>query len=354
MPKTVFILGAGASHAAARTPLMKDFIDTAADLLENKAVAATQEFGLVFDLINSRLPRLQAKSVVDLNDIESVFSLVEMGNLLGRLPDTETAEVAMLNRAMRVVLTETIERSCLFNVHDGQWQPHDLYRQLIQKCSGMQLDVSFITFNYDIALDYALQFSGAKLDYGFGGAAASPGGIELFKLHGSMNWVSCAKCGVMRAASFEALLRDAARSGSATGTPMPILSRLAKALGPHCPETTSDFSPAVVPPSWNKTQYHPQFKAVWSRAAKALSLAAKIVVIGYSLPESDSFFRDLLALGLAGSARLRSFTVIDPSKDVADRFEALLGPGIRGRFRPSYTNFQTLMIGNTLDEMIQS
>ena len=88
----------------------------------------------------------------------------------------------------------------------------------------------------------------------------------------------------------------------------------------------------LVPPTWNKTQYHEYFAKIWSRAADELSDAQDITVIGYSLPESDAFFRDLVALGLEGATRLRRFTVVDPDTKVAERFNRLLGPDARHRF----------------------
>jgi hypothetical protein len=86
MAKTVFVLGAGSSKVTG-CPLMLDFIDSADDLRTEQPVSK-KEFDLVFDLIQAKLPRLHAKTSVDLRNIESVFSLVEMGRL-GERPRTE-------------------------------------------------------------------------------------------------------------------------------------------------------------------------------------------------------------------------------------------------------------------------
>jgi hypothetical protein len=52
-------------------------------------------------------------------------------------------------------------------------------------------------------------------------------------------------------------------------------------------------------------------RPVWKRAVDALKTAARICVIGYSMPESDAFFKFLLALGLAENDRLNKLIVVD-------------------------------------------
>src|SRR4051812_21694007 len=125
MARTVFVLGAGASaHIGA--PLMNGFIDAADDLRQNSDVNGPA-FDLVFELIQNRLPALHAKSIVNLSNIESVFSLIEMGRLVGRLPGTPSPEIEEAARAMRRVLTETVEESSRFAIEGGEWKPSSPY-----------------------------------------------------------------------------------------------------------------------------------------------------------------------------------------------------------------------------------
>jgi hypothetical protein len=88
----------------------------------------------------------------------------------------------------------------------------------------------------------------------------------------------------------------------------------------------------VVPPTWNESQYHAELESVWAAAARELSSAANIVVCGYSLPQSDHFFRQLYALGTISDQRLRNFLVFDPDEDVKKRFISLLGQAAIERF----------------------
>jgi hypothetical protein len=50
---------------------------------------------------------------------------------------------------------------------------------------------------------------------------------------------------------------------------------------------------------------------VWKKAVDALKTATRIIVIGYSMPESDAFFKFLLTLGLAENDRLNKLIVVD-------------------------------------------
>lgn len=61
--------------------------------------------------------------------------------------------------------------------------------------------------------------------------------------------------------------------------------------------------------------------------------AEHLYFIGYSLPESDSFFRFLFALGTTGPSRIRSIRVYDPDSSgaVKQRYERMLGPRTQGK-----------------------
>src|SRR5580692_8277985 len=67
----------------------------------------------------------------------------------------------------------------------------------------------------------------------------------------------------------------------------------------------------LVPPSWDKSEYSRIMQPVWKKAVDALKAATRICVIGYSMPETDAFFKFLLALGLAENDRLYKLIVVD-------------------------------------------
>ena len=71
MSRNVFILGAGASFDAGG-PLMTDFLDVAGDLYRSDR-SSFKDFEPVFSAI-SALSAAHSKSILDLDNIESVFA----------------------------------------------------------------------------------------------------------------------------------------------------------------------------------------------------------------------------------------------------------------------------------------
>ena len=185
---------------------------------------------------------------------------------------------------------------------------------------------AFITFNYDLTLDYALHHEIINFDYCLSGGNYS-GNVPLLKLHGSINWGMCEKCNKIIPFYF-----NEARVSSINLLDLEVFYY---ALGSNlhhktCCETLLKGPPVLIPPTWNKTGYHEQLGNVWKRAAEELSKAENIFVIGYSLPETDSFFRYLFALGSESSTRIKRFWVfiLDKTGAVEKRFRELIGRGL--------------------------
>jgi len=323
--KTVFVFGAGASQEAG-APLMQEFMDKAEDLFLRHAVEdAQKQFELVFTAM-SDFQAVHAKSYLDLDNLEVVFGAIEMGLLVKRLGKRSFGEIRRLRDAFVTVIYKTLEQSIHFSDIGGKvWppRPYDKFAEILAKIfgerAGIPIDVAFITFNYDICLDYALGFKGIHYDYGF--EPRSPHVFPLLKLHGSINWGRDSRGGLF----VHPVRPDEVYFGDYLC--FPCGTRIAQ-------ETKKP--PMIVPPTWNKKDYHGQLTKVWTSAAAELAEAANIVVIGYSMPETDSFFRYLYALGSLGNTRIRNFIVINPEDEmtgsVRKRFEDLIGRGIHKKF----------------------
>jgi hypothetical protein len=344
--KQVIVFGAGASVGFG-VPTMDRFIDTADDLRAMPGSLVTQaDFELFFDVLQNRFRQLHAKSTVNLDNIESVFGLIEMARLLGRLPGFDLVQIEELASAIRTVLVETVQLSGKFNYSEEErWSPPPDYlavaAHIDHEIERRGDDIALISFNYDLGMDFALHWSRLPIDYGLGQPTRDA--VRLFKLHGSLNWVTCRKCGAVRAILMDRIIKAHAgpRSLQSKSVMLSLDPRRAHdTIGPHCPGDDRPYEITIVPPSWNKTQYWKQLSNVWSAAAQELAAAQEITLIGYSLPETDSFFRDLMALGLEGPTRVRSFTVVNPDPDVAVRFERLLGPEVRRRFHAKVQTFE--------------
>jgi len=342
MSRYVFILGAGASRHAGG-PLMNDFLDRAKDLWSSSEVSSNNEhFERVF-LAISKLQSVHSKSELDINNIESIFSTFEIANVLQKFPSMDSTEIEACISSLKKVIASTLETSIPFSYSGRSLLPSSEYRIMAEMCSRAtdlsgSNEISIITFNYDIALDFALYSVALNPDYSLD-KPPTRRMVPLLKLHGSLNWARAANDSrdvvpLHLTHYFHAYSVSLIHMGERSAIRIPISSQLKEFFSQHRKITVED-DPVIVPPTWNKVEYHKILSRVWSRAAKELGEAEYIFVIGYSLPETDGFFRLLYALGTAGGTMLRQFAVFDPdpSGNVRRRFESLLGPGARARFR---------------------
>lgn len=340
MSQTVFILGAGASKGAG-APVMANFLDRADDLRRTgNAEKVKPDFDRVFDAI-SALQSVHSKAELDLDNVESVFAAFEMGRLINRLPGISGDEIELLLVSIRRLICKTLEKTVNYPVSDERIFPagsYNLFAGLVDALndSGEQKRCSIITFNYDLAIDHAFYFHTHPADYCLS-ETTKPGHTPLMKLHGSLNWATCSECREIIPWDIHAFFQKHTfrflKEGKSKFVCLDLASKLPTSGLKHC-EKDVEPVPVIVPPTWNKTAYHQGLSKVWNRAALELSDAENIFVSGYSLTESDSFFRYLFALGSVGETRIKRFWVFDPDKDsVLPRFQKLVGPATRARFK---------------------
>jgi len=197
---------------------------------------------------------------------------------------------------------------------------------------------SVLTFNYDLGPDVALYCHGVRVDYALP-QDDDRGTFKLLKLHGSLNWGKCSNesCGLIVPWHLNRFFQNRSYDEWGDETRRGILdiaSKLAEHKHAKCDRNLT-LEPVIVPPTWNKTEYHGALRGVWAQAGKELSEGENIIVIGYSHPVSDSFFRYLFALGSVGDTNIKRFWVFDPAEgdEVEGRFRELIGTGIDKRFR---------------------
>lgn len=176
-----------------------------------------------------------------------------------------------------------------------------------------------LSFNYDCVMDGALRDrAGRRWDpdkdgYAFPVIAGGPdwrthgsgsdvsGSIRLLKMHGSLNW-NLTTGGVE-------LVR---------------------------PTTLRTADKAIIPPTWFKDLARLPFASVWKAARKELRSSRIIVVIGYSVPDTDLFTRSLLKVE-AGSKgkreRLDLLVLVNPDEDAKRRFLGLIEGALELRTR---------------------
>jgi len=370
--ENVFIFGAGASKDAG-VPLMDEFIKEGL-ALKNKKISRTEkiDFDRVDQAITSLYNSLYSKINIKLINIEDVFGLIEMGKILNKLPGCKNAEeIEELRESIIKFIVVTIEQKNLFNYKKGKIaSTAKIYDEFADKTlrNMYRNNISFsaITFNYDISLDHSLSFYGIPYNYCLPHSKneiklikphfLSKNEIKLIKLHGSINWGICSKCKQImpidftKFNSYPCLQPDP----SPNLIPIRIGSKIGKFFHSNgCRARLKDI-PLLIPPTWNKTDYHRYIKAVWKHAAIELSEAENIIIIGYSMPETDLFFKYLLGLGTINPMkRLRRFWIFNPDRELEKRYKNIKGLGIEDfQFFPS--TFKEAIEGIPLEYLVKS
>ena len=80
---------------------------------------------------------------------------------------------------------------------------------------------------------------------------------------------------------------------------------------------SSNMESFIVPPTWNKSDS--RIKNLWRIAHEELKSAKRIIVIGYSFPETDIYVKSLLALALNGNKILQKIVFINPDNGIAKK-----------------------------------
>jgi hypothetical protein len=322
----VYILGAGFSRDAG-APLIHDFLDRARGFFDDPDSELDsqerEQFAEGFRF-KREVARAREKFRIDLDNIEQLFGLVEMSQRLGTAsPTTRDATVYLIAKTLQLSLTDTSKRpqvrvglapssagSFIKHVRRGQSGGDifdtDIYTHFALLLAGKYDDQrkvasrsnTVITFNYDLVVDDAIARIGAKPGYELADAVFDEpididAAIPLLKLHGSTNWAIC-ECNQIRVIAQKA-------------TANPELFRSMQCS--KCQKRALRL--LLVPPSWDKSEYSQIMRPVWRKAVEALKTATRICVVGYSMPETDAFFKFLLALGLAENDRLSKLIVVD-------------------------------------------
>jgi NAD-dependent SIR2 family protein deacetylase len=351
--RNVYILGAGFS-AAAGVPVVHDFIDRARMYFDDPSSgldeAERKHFKGFLDF-KRKMSQAREKVKIDLDNIEQLFGLVEISQRLGHETlETRNSTVYVIaktlelaTRSQRVGEIDFLTNKEILKkggkAPEGFYKPDgfsdemlaaDPYDYFASLASGLLDDPdrqatranTFITFNYDLLLDDALRRVGIEPDYCLPEEntvvedhVAQPKRRPLLKLHGSTNWGICGNC----------RNRVVVLTRKVTASP----GQFRASQCPNCLE--SEFQPMLIPPSWDKSEYRDLMKPIWSKAVEELKLASRICIVGYSMPEADSFFKYLIALALAENHNLYKFIVVDKNPHITARYRKLLEPLFRER-----------------------
>jgi hypothetical protein len=111
----------------------------------------------------------------------------------------------------------------------------------------------------------------------------------------------------------------------------------------------------LVPPTWRKI-FGAHLTDVWDGALAALKDATRIVILGFSMPTTDTHFKYLLASGLRENISLRHLLFVNPALSETEGDQLLrknlfsiLRPEleVRGIAQLEGLNTESLLLGNS-------
>jgi hypothetical protein len=339
MAKIVFILGAGASDHA-EVPLMKNFYDKAINLIEENKIDQEDKkyFEMIRDFYQEKIRQISANFDFDLKNIETIFSLIDIAKLTKKFKNFTYEQISELSTAINKFIVRTIEKTTKIHINRDAniISPHDygvfvneLLRELIDPNSRSAKDCCIISFNYDLALDYVMElFNGPSCINYYLSQQKIYKTFKLLKLHGSINWATCSNKNCDNIQSIN--IRDNFIALGNTPLYIEMSKKIKKMNCEKCKEKLNDL-PLIIPPTWNKPGNY-NIENVWHQAAKELSDAKNIFIIGYSLPKTDLFFQYLLALGTLDITNLERFWVFDRDPKIEEKYNDLLRVDIKEKF----------------------
>ena len=373
MTDNVIILGAGASVDAG-IPLLTNFVEKMWEFSITgrcNGKELSEDDKKIFNeamKVKNELDGYHGRAAFNDRNIEDILSILSFNLIGGKKSDREKQKWFIK------AITRTIDLTC--NVqHDGklnrmQSDGNGVYRSFWHRLFARFKDApnsfpTIISFNYDLVLERSLlqaligtnydfykdkfPFSSINLKYQYGlvkdlmfkakytqfTTSLSPArqetelilepideplqnsiNIELLKLHGSLNFPATKE-------------------------------------GVFFPTQAAD-NPYILPPIINKWVGRNE-ETIWSAGLQRLREAKNIIIIGYSLPQTDIFMQYFLRAGVGPNLNLNKIIVFDPTlykdslenKLMRERFENCFSPQLRNRIYFNPVDFSDTSLNGT-------
>lgn len=334
---------------------MRDFFERARMLSERDQLDEFEDDFRRVEGIRSSLQQSFSKATLDIDNLEEIFNAIEMSLVIGHLGSLDVADLTNARGSLVRLIGAVLERTQRFEIRIAQRPDHFGGYDQVKTLSGpagynnlagfakrmieddRRHHVSFLTFNYDLGLEVALADKKFTIDYCLDDspAGALATSIQVIKLHGSLNWYRD-DAESIRAIPVSTIMQRCPLPENADPCPLPLSSIYAN-YGP-IPMSLADA--VIVPPSESKGDTRHAMAPVWRAASTAIGSADVIVVVGFSLAVSDSFFRLFYAISSASDRLLTRFWVINKGNDVKERFFDLVGGHVKHHFMFTDQYFQ--------------
>lgn len=338
MADTAIFLGAGASKAEGaplQGELFKQYFSSR--MFKESHDSMDRDLTTFFQLM-FRIDVDQDVSEVQFPTFEEVLGLTDLAIM--RKEAFRNFDIE--NRAVNSGSLRFVAQHLVFlvaKILDAKLQDRaPLHRRLVKALGDAKKlhNIVFVSTNYDILIDNALteQYSsggGIDLDYGIEfrnfdrpddwRRPKLRNRVQLFKPHGSLNWLFCRTCNELEITPKE------------KGVVTRLISDFSNAA---CPRCGSVYAALIVPPTFYKDMNNVFLSTIWNRADVALQKVNHIVFCGYSFPDADIHIKYLLKRAQTNRLTPMKFTVInhyDGKKESEcqpeqERYKRFLGPEV--------------------------
>jgi hypothetical protein len=325
---TVYILGAGATKAVApRAPLMNDFLPLAFEsLADDPRIQNVREFVSDFYL-GSPLPSDTQSIQAILPRLEDVLSQLDLCVVQNRpLSANYSLQKVQELREDLVYLIARLLKDTLEWLEIDRHATRDLVHSLAE-------EDAIISLNYDIIVDTALaqEFGPQRVNYGMdvrlfyhwypdyyepARANQAEPSRDLYKLHGSLNWLYCPNC--------QALDVTLAEKG--------VLRIFYEEETAVCLRCRLPYQALIITPSLLKDYANGLLLQVWRNAEERITRTDRVVFIGYSLADADVEIKCMIKRatynGWSQRGRRPTVTVVDREGagiEAEERYRRLFG-----------------------------
>ena len=317
MSKTVYVLGAGFSKDAG-CPTVSEFISktTISRLKKTLNQAEKKKLDFLQSYWNYRIEEGYCES-----NIESIFNHVSAAKYLFMESMTESNtsnyDAENIYEDLQWYILKTLKESTKKKI------PKEYYKFV--KEIFQPKDV-IISFNYDLILEKAFTDSKISIDYGI--SKPEKNDRLILKLHGSANWIYCKDC------NYSYPTED--HSG---------LNALLGDINCHnC--NKKHLQPILIPPTLYK-DYQDQelggmIQGLWSRANEELYTADRIVFIGFSMSQTDTYAQELFKLS----------SNMNPDLDTYHVVSKLISPKLQENYQNALVNREIKFVKSSTTDFI--
>ncbi|ABO50664.1 hypothetical protein Dred_2147 [Desulforamulus reducens MI-1] len=323
----VYVLGAGAgaaytgSYLGETSPVAKNFFQKAMRVLNIHQIRDRhyEDQDLTFDHIFNFIERLWGVTkdkVKNSNlDMEEVLTLLNI-----EIEEDEPGRERLLQAYEEYLLLMALTFDKI--LYGDPCPDHNKISE------SLDYGDIIISFNYELLMDYALKRANPQrglwcIQDGYGMPCRHLGGsfsadsfkqqknntpgnakVKLLKLHGSLNWLYCPRCGQVYVYEHnDALGHNVIING---------MANMIKCTTQRC---CNKLSRVIIPPTLMKNyQSIPFIPDLWHQARKALQQASEIIVIGYSFPTTDFRSNWMFRKAMVDNKVLKKVTIIDTAE----------------------------------------